>query len=133
MKTCPPENAVVTVYKSDEESAACARGFQRCVTGMKQLAFAGCEHTRRETVAGCHNTMNRVKCWGALGAFWGGVWGWLYGATFLQNEGDGLLMVTEPMVGWMMGAVEGGLMGGGLSAVGACVLSLIMSKRNRVI
>lgn len=42
-------------------------------------------------------------------------------------------MVVEPMVGWMMGAVEGGLMGGGLSAVGACVFSLIMPKRSSVI
>ncbi len=133
MKTYPPQDAAVTISNSHEESAACARGFQRCVSDMKQLAFARCEHSRSETGAGCRNTLGRVKCWGALGAFWGGVWGWLFGSTFFQNEGDGPLMVAEPMVGWMMGAVEGGLMGGGLSAVGACVLSLVMPKTSRLI
>ncbi len=133
MKTYPHEDAAVAVSKSHEESAACTLGFQRRVSDMKQLAFAGCEHTRSETVAGCRNTVSRVKCWGGLGAFWGGVWGWLFGSTFFQYEGAGSLMVAEPMVGWMMGAVEGGLVGGGLSAVWACVFSLIMPKRSRVI
>jgi hypothetical protein len=133
MKTYPPEEAAVTVPKLHEESPACARGFQRCVSDMKQLAFEGCERSACETVAGGFSTLGRVKCWGGLGAFWGGVWGWLYGSTFFQYEGAGPLMVAEPMVGWMMGAVEGGLMGGGLSAVGACVFSLVMPKRSRVI
>lgn len=99
---------------------------------MKQISFSGCEQKPCETVGNYRNTVGRVKCWGALGAFWGGMWGWMFGSTFLQNEGEGPLRVVGPMMGWMTGAVEGGLMGGGLSAVWACVFGLVMQKSSRV-
>lgn len=133
MKNSPFANAILKAAKPAVEAAASTRDFQRCVCDMKQLSFAGCERRADETVMCGFSTLGRVKCWGGLGAFWGGVWGWLAGSTFFQYEGAGPLMVAEPMVGWMMGAVEGGLMGGGLSAVGACVFSLIMPKRSSVI
>ncbi|MFZ2279324.1 MAG: hypothetical protein WAW39_16140 [Prosthecobacter sp.] len=133
MKLNPPQDAAVTVSNSHDEHAASTRHFQRCVCEMKQLSFAGCERKAGETGVGGFSTLGRVKCWGGLGAFWGGVWGWLTGSTFFQHEGAGPLMVADPMVAWMMGAVEGCLMGGGLSAVWACVFSLVMPKRSRVI
>lgn len=133
MKPNPPQNAAVTVSNSHDEHAASTRHFQRCVCEMKQLSFARSERRAGETGVGGFSTLGRVKCWGGLGAFWGGVWGWMMGSTFFQNDAAGPLRVAEPMVGWMMGAVEGCLMGGGLSAVVACVFSLIMPKRGRVI
>ena len=133
MNASPPHHTDLKASKPAVEAEASTRDFQRCVCDMKQLSFAGCERRVDETVVCGFSTVGRVKCWGGLGAFWGGVWGWLYGSTFFQYEGAGPLMVAEPMMGWMVGAVEGGLMGGGLSAVGACVFSLIMPKRSRVI
>ncbi|MCX6847988.1 MAG: hypothetical protein NTY98_03625 [Verrucomicrobia bacterium] len=133
MNASPPLQADLKASKPAVVAEASTRDFQRCVCEMKQLSFVGCERSVGETVVGGFSTVGRVKCWGGLGAFWGGVWGWLVGSTFFQYEGAGPLMVADPMVGWMMGAVEGGLMGGGLSAVGACVFGLIMPKRGSVI
>lgn len=130
MNPNPPEDTAVMTSKSHDEKAAATRHFQRCMCEMKQLSFAGCERKAGETGVGGFSTLGRVKCWGGLGAFWGGVWGWLMGSTFFQNEASSPLRVAEPMVGWLMGAVEGGLMGGGLSAVVACVFSLIMPMRS---
>jgi len=132
MKTYPPADTVVAVSKCHDEAETCNREFQRSVCDMKQLAFVGCDHTAVVPVAVCGKTMSRVKCWGALGAFWGGVWGWLFGSTFFQNEGMGPLKVAEPLVGWMVGALEGAVIGGGLIAVVACLYSLSCRKNGIV-
>lgn len=133
MKTYPPADALVVVSISHDEAESCTREFHRSVCDMKQLAFVGCHNSTGVPVAGCGRTMGRVKCWGALGAFWGGVWGWLFGSTFFQNDGAGPLMMAEPLVGWMVGALEGAVIGGGSIAAGACLFSLVMRKRDRVI
>lgn len=133
MKPNPPVDTAVTTSASHEEHTADMRHFQRCMCEMKQLSFARSERRACETGVGEFSTLGRVRCWGGLGAFWGGVWGWMMGSTFFQNDAAGPLRAAEPMVGWMMGAVEGCLMGGGLSAVVACVFSLLMPKRGRVI
>lgn len=130
MNPNPPEDTALTTAKSHEEPAADTRHFQRCVCEMKQLSFAGCERSAGETAAGGFSKLGRVKCWGGLGAFWGGVWGWLVGSTFFDNETAGPLRVAEPMVGWLVGAVEGCLMGGGLSAAGACMFSLMVPLKS---
>ncbi|MCF7786914.1 MAG: DUF1269 domain-containing protein [Prosthecobacter sp.] len=132
MKTDTPADALVVVSKSHDEAESCAREFKRSVCDMKQLAFVGCDHTTGVPVACCSKMMGRVKCWGALGAFWGGVWGWLFGSTFFQNEGMGPLKVAEPLVGWMVGALEGAVIGGGLIAVLACLYSL-SSRKNGIV
>jgi hypothetical protein len=61
------------------------------------------------------------------------VWGWLFGSTFFQNNGADSLMMAEPLVGWMVGALECAVIGGGSTAVGACLFSLLVPKRGRVI
>lgn len=132
MKPYSPADALVAVSKSHDETKACVRDFKRSVCDMKQLAFVGCDHTTGLPVAGCGATMGRVKCWGAIGAFWGGVWGWLFGSTFFQNEGAGPLRVAEPLVGWMVGALEGAVIGGGLIVVVACLYSLC-SRKNGIV
>jgi hypothetical protein len=123
----------VVVSISQNEAESCARDFNRSVCDMKQLAFVGYHNTTGVPVEGCGRIMSRVKCWGALGAFWGGVWGWLFGSTFFQNDGAGPLMMADPLVGWMVGALEGAVIGGGSIAAGACLFSLVMRKRGRVI
>jgi hypothetical protein len=62
--------------------------------------------------------------WGKSGAFWGGLWGLMFGAGFFWVPGLGPLLVAGPLVSMIVGAIEGAAVVGGLSAVGAALFSM---------
>jgi hypothetical protein len=63
-----------------------------------------------------------------MGAFWGGFWGLLFGSAFLMVPGIGPLVVGGPIVGWIIGALEGAVVVGGIGAVGAALYSMGIPK-----
>jgi hypothetical protein len=69
-----------------------------------------------------------MKYWGKLGAFWGGIWGFLLGSAFFWIPGLGPLVVAGPLVSWIVGALEGAAVVGGLSALGAALYSIGIPK-----
>lgn len=69
-----------------------------------------------------------MKYWGKLGAFWGGLWGLLFGAAFFAIPGIGPVLVAGPLVSWIVGALEGAVVVGGLSAIGAGLYSVGIPK-----
>jgi hypothetical protein len=69
-----------------------------------------------------------MKYWGKMGAFWGGIWGMLFGSAFFLIPGFGPLLVAGPLVAWIVGALEGAIVVGGLSAIGAGLYSLGIPK-----
>jgi hypothetical protein len=68
-----------------------------------------------------------MKYWGKQGAFWGGLWGMLFGAFFII-PGLGPILVAGPLVAWIVGALEGAVVVGGLSALGAGLYSIGIPK-----
>ena len=62
--------------------------------------------------------------------FWGGLWGLLFGSAFFWIPGLGPLLVAGPLVSWIVGALEGAVLVGGLSAVGAGLYSLGIPKNS---
>ena len=81
-----------------------------------------------EHVVGYYNAGDRMKYWGKMGAFWGWIWGLLFGSAFFLIPGIGPLIVAGPLVGWIVGALEGAVVVGGLSAIGAGLYSLGIPK-----
>jgi hypothetical protein len=69
-----------------------------------------------------------MKYWGKMGAFWGGFWGLLFGSAFFLIPGVGPLVMAGPIVGWIVGALEGAVVVGGLSALGAGLYSMGIPK-----
>jgi hypothetical protein len=69
-----------------------------------------------------------MKYWGKTGAFWGGIWGLLFGSAFFFVPGVGPLLIGGPLVTWILGALEGAVLVGGLSAIGAGLYSLGIPK-----
>ena len=82
----------------------------------------------KENVVGYYNAGDRVKYWGKLGAFCGGLWGLLFGSAFLFVPGIGPIAVGGPLVSWIVGALEGAAVVGGISVVGAALYSLGIPK-----
>jgi hypothetical protein len=69
-----------------------------------------------------------MKYWGKTGAFWGGFWGLLFGSAMFAIPGIGPILVAGPLVGWIVAGLEGAVVVGGVSAVGAGLFSIGIPK-----
>jgi uncharacterized membrane protein len=121
-------NAVVAIYKSHAEAEAAVKELQRSGFDMKKLSIVGRDYHTDEHVVGYYNAGDRMKSWGKMGAFWGGIWGLLFGSAFFLIPGFGPVLMAGPIVGWIVGALEGAVVVGGLSAIGAGLYSLGIPK-----
>ena len=121
-------NAVVAIYKSHIEAEAAVKELQQSGFDMKKLSIVGRDYHTDENVVGYYNAGDRMKTWGKTGAFWGGIWGLLFGSAFFLIPGVGPLVMAGPVVGWIVGALEGAVVVGGLSALGAGLYSLGIPK-----
>ena len=121
-------NSIVAIYPSHTAAEAAIKELQQSGFDMKKLSIVGRDYHTDEHVVGYYNVGDRMKYWGKMGAFWGGVWGWLFGSAFFLIPGIGPLLVAGPLVGWIVGALEGAIVMGGLSAIGAGLYSLGIPK-----
>jgi uncharacterized membrane protein len=112
-------NAIVAIYPSHAGAEAAIKELQQSGFDLKKLSIVGRDFHKEEHVVGYYNTGDRVKYWGKIGAFWGGIWGMLFGSAFFLIPGIGPLVVAGPLVAWIVGALEGAVVVGGLSALGA--------------
>ena len=118
------ENAAVAVYNHHSQAEAAIKELQRAGFDMKKLSIVGKDYHTEEHVVGYFNAGDRMMYWGKMGAFWGGLWGLLFGAAFFWVPGIGPLVVAGPLASWIIGALEGAAVVGGLSALGAGLYSI---------
>src|SRR5580693_5546884 len=121
-------NSVVAIFKSHVEAESAVKELQKAGFDMKKLSIVGRDYHTDENVVGYYNAGDRMKYWGKLGAFWGGFWGLLFGSAFFFIPGVGPLVMAGPIVGWIVGALEGAVVVGGLSALGAGLYSMGIPK-----
>jgi len=118
----------VAIYATHTGAEEAVKELQRAGIDMRSLSIIGKSTHIDENVVGYYNTGDRMKYWGKLGAFWGGFWGLLFGSAFFAIPGLGAVLVAGPLVAWIVGALEGAVVVGGLSAVGAGLYSLGIPK-----
>ena len=117
-------NAVVGIFNSHTEAETSIKELQLAGFNMKKLSIVGKDYHTEEHVIGYYNAGDRMKVWGKLGVFWGGFWGLLFGSALFVIPGVGPLVVFGPLVSWIVAALEGALVGGGLSALAAGLYSI---------
>jgi uncharacterized membrane protein len=121
-------NAIVAIYPSHTAAEAAVKELEKSGFDMKKLSIVGRDAHTEENVVGYYNIGDRMMAWGTRGAFWGGLWGLLFGSAFFLIPGVGPLLVAGPLVGWIIGALEGAVVVGGLSAFGAGLFSIGIPK-----
>ena len=121
-------NAIIAVYNSHDDAEAAIKELQRSGFDLKKLSVVGKDFITDEQVVGFYNAGDRMKYWGKWGAFWGGLWGLLVGAAFFWVPGVGPLLVAGPAVAWIVAALEGAVVVGGLSVLGAALYSIGIPK-----
>jgi hypothetical protein len=117
-------NSVVAIYGSHAEAETAVKELEKSGFDLKLLSIVGRGTHTEENVVGYYNVGERMKHWGGMGAFWGWIWGLFFGSAFFLIPGIGPLLVAGPLVGWIVGALEGAVVVGGLSALGAGLVSL---------
>ena len=126
------KNSVVAIFESHNQAEDAVRELQKDGFDMKKLSIVGKDYHTDEHVVGYYTTGDRMMYWGKLGAFWGGFWGLLFGSAFFWVPGVGPLVVAGPLVTWIVAALEGAAVMGGLSALGAALASIGIPK-NRIL
>ena len=121
-------NAVVATYDTHVQAEAAVKELQQAGFDMKKLSIVGKDYHTEQHVVGYYNAGDRMKYWGKLGAFWGGLWGLLFGSAFFWVPGIGPLLVAGPLAAAIVGGLEGAAVVGGLSALGAGLYSIGIPK-----
>lgn len=122
------ESAIVATYDTHLDAEVAIRALQEAGQDMRKFSIVGKNYQTEEEVVGYYTTGDRMKAWGAFGAFWGGLWGVLAGSALFVIPGIGPLMVAGPLVAMVVGAVENAVVVGGISALGAGLYSLGIPK-----
>jgi hypothetical protein len=122
------KNSVVAIFDQHTQAEAAVKELQQDGFDMKGLSIVGQDYHTDEHVVGYYTTGDRMKYWGKNGAFWGGLWGLLFGSAFFLIPGVGPFVAFGPIVTWIAAALEGAVVVGGLSAIGAGLYSIGIPK-----
>lgn len=118
------KDSVVAIYDTHEQAELAVKELQEAGVNMQSLSIAGRDQHTDEHVVGYYNAGDRMKRWGKIGAFWGGFWGLLFGSALFAIPGLGPILVAGPLVAWIVAGLEGAVVVGGVSAVGAGLMSI---------
>lgn len=119
------QNAVVAVFNEHSGVEKAVKELQEGGFDITKLSIIARDYHTEDNVVGFCNTGARIRYWGKFGAFWGGVGGLLVGSTFLFIPGVGPVVEAGSVVTWI---VEGAILVGGLSTLGAALYSISMRK-----
>jgi hypothetical protein len=80
-------------------------------------------HTEEHAI-GFYGLGDRIKAWGGVGVFWGGIWGLLLEPVVFLLPVVGPVAMAGSIVAALISALEGAVVVGGLSALGDALSKL---------
>ena len=116
------------VFDTHEEAEIAIRSLVRAGVDVKTLSLVGKGIHSEEHAVGFYTSLDKIKSWGSVGAFWGGIWGLLLAPAVFFLPGIGLLAFAGPIVATLVGGLEGAVVVGGISALGAALLQIGVPK-----
>ena len=126
------KNSTIGIFKTHLDAENAVKALQKSGFKMDKLSIVGRDYHTEEGVVGYYNAGDRMKYWGKQGAFWGGRWGLLFSSAFFWVPAIGPLLVAGPFVAAIVSGLEGALVVGGVSALGAGLFSLGIPKNSIV-
>ena len=121
-------SAVVAVFTRHQDAENAVRKLAGGGFDMTHYSIVGQGYHSEEKVVGFYNIGDRMKFWGKNGAFWGGIWSLFFGGVFLTIPVIGPVMVLGHLAAMVVAAVEGAILVGGVSALGAALFSIGIPK-----
>jgi hypothetical protein len=120
----PKQLSNVYVYKTHIDAENALRTLSLAGIDMKHLSVVGRGYHTEEHPLGFYTKGDRIRAWGRYGAFWGAIWGLLFTPAVFVLPGIGVLPMAGPLVAALVSALEGAVMGGGLTVLGSALLAL---------
>jgi hypothetical protein len=124
--------ALLALFHSEASAARAVRQLIEREFPMDMISLLGRAHGTGDDPLGLYYTTSgeRVKGWGRMGAFWGGLLGLFSGAAGLFFiPGIGPLFAAGPIVEAIAGAAAGAGIGGGVMAGAAALSHLAVGMR----
>ena len=125
-------NSLLYIFNTHQEAEKIIHDLSDHGVDLKNLSLIGKGYHSEEHPVGFYTTMDKVKTWGGIGAFWGGIWGLLMAPAVFFLPGLGLVAFAGPFVATLVGALEGAVVVGGVSALGAALIDMGVSKENAI-
>jgi uncharacterized membrane protein len=122
------EGACITTFETHQEAERAVKELEKSGHNMRKLSIIGTDYRKEDQVTGYYNTGDRIMFWGSRGAFWGGLWGMLFGSAFFLVPGIGPLVLAGPIVSMLVAGLEGAITLGGTTALGAALYSIGIPK-----
>jgi hypothetical protein len=122
------KDSSVYVFNTHVEAKEAIQSLNRSGFDVKKLSLVGKGYHSEEHPVGFYTMGDRIKTWGGIGAFWGGIWGLLLAPAIFFLPGLGLMAMAGPVVSVLVGALEGAVVVGGLSALGAALTQIGVPK-----
>jgi len=107
------------VFDTHAQAEDAIRALSRSGFDMKKLSLIG--KGGEQHPVGFYSAGDRIRSWGSKGAFWGAIWSLLFGPAVFFLPGFGLIAMAGPLVTVLVGALEGAVVLGGASALGAAL------------
>ena len=117
-------NTVIAVLPDHRAAEAAIKKLAQAGFDLKSLSVIGHGYQTEEQVIGFYNVADRITVWGGRGAFWGGLWGLFFSGVFVASPVTGPVVVLGYLASMAISALEGALIVGGLSAIGAALYSI---------
>jgi hypothetical protein len=121
-------NAAVSICNSHQEAEAAIQTLKKFGFDVKKLSLIGKGYHSEEHPVGFYSTGDKIRAWGSTGAFWGSMWGILMAPAVFLLPPLGMVAMAGPVVSVVISALEGAVLVGGLSAVGAALSELGVPK-----
>ena len=115
------EDSSIYVFNTHVDADEAIKSLSRSGFDVKKLSLVGKGYHSEEHPIGFYTVGDRIRTWGGAGAFWGGFWGMLLAPAVFFLPGLGLVAMAGPLVATLVGALEGAVVVGGLSALGAAL------------
>lgn len=123
-----PTNASVSICNSHEEVVAAIQTLKKFGFDVRKLSLIGKGYHSEEHPVGFYSTGDKIRAWGSTGAFWGSMWGILMAPAVFLLPPLGMVAMAGPVVSVVISTLEGAVLVGGLSAVGAALSQLGVPK-----
>jgi uncharacterized membrane protein len=119
---------ITATFDTHQEAESAVKRLSEAGFEMKDLTVLGLDYHTEERPIGFVNTGTRMVAFGKYGAFWGGLWGLMFGSALLFIPGVGHVILAGWLASSLVGAAEGVVAGGALGALGAALFTAGIPK-----
>jgi hypothetical protein len=132
MTTLTQTDQLLAEFETHLEAERAIRDLNQAGIPFENISIIGRDYQSQDQPIGYITMGDRVIAWSKLGAFWGGIWGILYGSAMIVIPGVGPVVFAGWLVTTLAGIAEGAFLGAGLGTVGAALASIGVKRESAI-